>query len=294
MDQALRNALLLLAPEYAARVASLAKAEDIRLRRGNIPGYTVGGREYALAGAPAVTEKAMLYTLERASAASLYAVQESLRRGYIHAFGGIRVGVCGTGVYRDGALSTIKDISSVSIRIARQCPGIADGLVPPKGTVPESTLLIGPPGSGKTSLLREMIRRISDGGVRVSVCDTRGEIAAMHAGVSGFVVGQCTDVLEGVEPREAVMMLLRTMTPQVVALDEISEGEDARAVELAANNGAAILATVHGASCGDVFARPVLARLLRRGIFRRAIVIRVEGGTRRYTCMELSGEAYAA
>lgn len=292
MDEELKRAALFLVPEYYKAVMALdMPVEDIRLRLGRPVSCCAAGREYFLRQLPVLTEKNLLWTLERATCSSIYSVQESLRQGYINASSGIRIGVCGTGVIKAGELSTIKDISSLSIRVARQCRGIAGAFLPygADGKV-ENLLLISPPGYGKTSLLRDMVRQLSDRGARVAVADERGEIAAMNRGFPGFDIGLCTDVLEGVEKQEAVMMLLRTMAPQVVALDEISAPRDAYAVELAANNGAAILATVHGRNVEDIQARPALREILRRGIFRRALVIAMDARGRHYRQAELCVE----
>lgn len=292
MDEELKRAAILLVPEYYRAVMALGMpVEDIRLRLGRPVSCCVAGREHFLRQLPALTEKNLLWTLERASCSSLYSVQESLRQGYINASSGIRIGVCGTGVIKAGELATIKDISSLSIRVARQCRGIADTFLPytADGDV-ENLLLISPPGYGKTSLLRDMVRQLSDRGARVAVADERGEIAAMNRGIPGFDIGMRTDVLEGVEKQEAVMMLLRTMAPQVVALDEISAPRDACAVELAANNGAAILATVHGRDAQDIRQRPVLEKILRRGIFRKGLVIGMNARGRCYQQVELDKE----
>ena len=288
MDEELRRAALLLPPPYDRSVLALGvPVEDIRLRLGKPVSYTAAGRERVLSPEIAFTGRQMLWTLERAGAASLYAVQDSLRRGYLQAPGGVRIGVCGTGVMQASAVTALKDVSSLAIRVARQCRGAADGLLPGDGEKLENTLIVSPPGAGKTSLLRDMIRQLSDRGVRTAVADERGEIAAMHAGMAGFDVGRCTDVLSGIEKRTAVMMLLRTMAPQLIALDEISERADALAVEYAASNGAAILATVHGASVSDLRGRPALEAIFRRGIFGRLIFIEITGGARRYRAMRL-------
>ena len=295
MDDALRRAALLLPPPYDQMILSCRiPAEDIRLRLGKPVSYTAAGKERVLNEDIKLTEKQMLWTLERASAASLYAVQDSLRRGYLNAPGGVRVGVCGTGVLQAGAVTALKDISSLAIRVARQCFGAADGLLPGDGEALENTLLVSPPGVGKTSLLRDMIRQLSDRGIRTAVADERGEICAMRGGVPGFDVGRCTDVLDGIEKRTAVMMLLRTMAPQLIALDEISERADALAVEYAAANGAAILATVHGASIADLRSRPALEAILKRGIFQKAIFIELSHGARQYRVTRLSPRRYDA
>ena len=148
MDEALRRAALLLPPPYEKAILTCgAPVEDIRLRLGKPVSYTAAGQERVLSPEAALTERQMLWTLERANAASLYAVQEGLRRGYLDASGGVRIGVCGTGVVQAGMVMTLKDISSLAIRVARECRGAADELLPAEGEPLENTLLVSPPGS---------------------------------------------------------------------------------------------------------------------------------------------------
>lgn len=126
MDEELKRAAILLAPEYYRAVMALGMpVEDIRLRLGRPVSCCMAGREHFLRQLPVLSEKNLLWTLERATCSSIYSVQDTLRQGYINASSGIRIGVCGTGVIKNGGLATIKDISSLSIRVARQCRGIA-------------------------------------------------------------------------------------------------------------------------------------------------------------------------
>ena len=292
MDEELKHAASLLPPDYYKAVMDMrAPVEDIRLRLGRPAAVTVLGREIQLASLAPLDERGLLWTLEKASCSSIYSVQDTLCRGYINASFGVRIGVCGTGVNKEGKLAALKDISSLSIRVSRQCRGAADGLLPPAGSeLKESVLIISPPGWGKTSLLRDMVRQLSYRGLRIAVADERGEIAAMSGGVPGFDVGPCTDVLENVEKEEAALMLIKTMSPQLIAMDEISAPGDARAVESARGNGVRMIATVHGRDEREVLSRPVLRQLVNDGAFTRAVIIELSAEGRRYRQTSLARE----
>ena len=156
-----------------------------------------------------------------------------------------------------------------------------------------STLLLSPPGGGKTTLLRDLVRLLSQGTewnppCRVALVDERGELAAVHRGRPQLEVGCHTDVMDGCPKRLAVPMLLRAMTPQVIALDEIALAADVEAVCAAAGCGAALLATVHAASLEDLRAGPVGRALLECGVFRRAVLIEGAGSARRCRAVRLS------
>jgi stage III sporulation protein AA len=223
-------------------------AEEIRVRRGrSVTVLLRGSRTAELPRATLTVDDA----LARASNYSLHTAQESLRSGFITAKGGHRVGVCGQAIVRDGQVQGWKDVSSVNIRLCRQIKGVAERFAPTfKGAAEQvrSTLVISPPGGGKTTFLRDLIRLTSDAGVRIGVADERGEIAAMSNGVPQLDVGANTDVIEGVAKADAVLFLLRTMNPQVIATDEITAPSDFAALRLAADCGVALFATTHRAN----------------------------------------------
>ena len=155
-------------------------------------------------------------------------------------------------------------------------------------------MILAPPGGGKTTLLRDLIRRISDGiegpPLRVGVADERGELAAMFHGTPMNDLGAHTDVLDGCPKSEALTLLLRAMTPQVLAADEVASAEDAAALEEASGCGTALLCTAHAVSPQDLLRRPLFQRLVCRGVLTQAVVLTGRGGTRRWRLAGLEGD----
>ena len=254
-----------------------SRAEEIRLRTGTQPTLRLPEGERVFHAAP-ITAQVLREVLERATNASMHAVADELRCGFVSAPGGVRVGVCGTAV-RESGMRALRDISSLCIRIPRQLTGIGRGAI--ERVKDDSVLIVSPPGGGKTTFLRELIRTVSDSGVRVCLADERGEIAGVYGGAAQFDIGRCTDVLTGAPKAQAAMMLLRAMGPEVVAMDEIGTSEDADAVESLLGCGVRIFATAHASADGAPLARPVFRRLAEMGAFGK--IVRISGaGVRSY------------
>ena len=294
-EQAVRVLPIRLRQEaYSLPLGERERAEELRLRCGRPLTAVLPEGERVLGREP-VTGRDLEQLLELASRASVHTVLDQLRRGYLTVEGGHRVGLCGTAVLRGGETYNLRNLSSAAVRIARQGLGAAepvwDRLADREGRL-ESTLILAPPGAGKTTLLRDLIRMASDGvrGIpqRVGVADERGEIAALWSGRPQLEVGRHTDVLEGCPKAQALMMLLRAMTPQILAADEITAPEDVHALVTAAGCGASLLATAHGRDREDLSRRPLYRELMSARVFRRLVYIRVEQGTRRYEVEELS------
>ncbi|MBQ3471469.1 MAG: Flp pilus assembly complex ATPase component TadA [Clostridia bacterium] len=185
---------------------------------------------------------------EIATSSSVYSLKDEIRNGFITLRGGHRMGITGTAVVKDGRVSFLKDVSALNYRIAREVQGAADGVMESicGGGRVKSTLIISPPGAGKTTMLRDIVRQLSYKGFRVSVVDERREIAAMHEGRSAFDLGFNTDILEGADKAEGMLMVLRSMNPDVIVTDEIGTAADADAVRRLTSSGAAVVASVHG------------------------------------------------
>ena len=263
-----------------------AAAEELRMRIGRPLHLTLPEGELPLPQTRIIRGD-LEQVLDRATEYSRYAAAETLRHGYVTAGGGFRVGVCGTALPNGERNEGVRDISSLSIRIPRVLEDAARPVLPGllEDGRPLSTLILSPPGGGKTTLLRDLVRLLSQGTelaepVRVALVDERGELAAVHRGRPQLEVGCQTDVLDGCPKALAVPMLLRAMTPQVIALDEIALPADVEAVCAAANCGVALLATVHAASLQDLRSRPVGRALLECAVFRRLVVIEGRGARR--------------
>ena len=253
--------------------------EEFRLRIGR-PFCAVGmGRRYTLADA--VTRGELDELLQRATRSSVHTYMEQIRQGFLTTPSGHRLGLCGETAEQNGEVTNLRSFSSCNLRIARQMIGISNtlcALAYPDGF--ESTLIIAPPGGGKTTLLRDMARALS-GTLTVALADERMEIAACRDGEPQFDVGQC-DVMSGGGKSEVVAMLLRSMSPQVIALDEITGERDAAALIAASYTGCRFLTTVHAGCVQELALRPVYRMLMEQGIFRHVIEIRLQNGRRSY------------
>mgnify|MGYP001157837894 FL=1 len=217
---------------------------------------------------------------------SLYAIEEEIRNGYITLKGGYRVGLAGKGVIEGGKLRTLKYINSFNIRITREIPGVADKVLPfiiKEGNVLH-TLILSPPQMGKTTLIRDIIRQISDGfpgfdGKKVGVVDERSEISGCYQGIPQNDVGIRTDILDACPKAIGITMLIRSMSPQVIATDEIGREEDVSAIEDALNAGIKIITTAHSNDLQDAMRRPILSSVLDKNIFERILVLGNSLGT---------------
>ena len=265
-----------------------ALAEEFRLRIGQ-PLSLLGPNGEACFRTEPVCAGDLQTVLDRATEFSAYRCADSIRRGYITVRGGCRVGLCGTVVLRGGEIATVQELSSVSIRIAKAVEGCAASLYPQlwNGRQFDSTLFIAPPGGGKTTLLRDLIRLLSNGDedhppLRLCVADERGEIAAVCGGRAQFDVGRQTDVLSGASKAEGILMLLRSMNPQVIAVDEITDPEDIQAMLLASNCGVSFLATVHGRDLQEIRRRKICQDLLETELFHQFVILERKNGTRQY------------
>ena len=228
-----------------------------------------GGREFVIDSIP-IDYDIMNRILNSLLNHSYYAYEEELAKGYITIEGGHRVGICGRAVLDRGRVNLIKDISSVNIRCSREIIGIAEPLR--SDITDRNVLVISPPGCGKTTLLRDITRLLSSSGRQVSVCDERSEIAGTYLGQSAYDLGPRTDILDGCPKAEGMMMLIRSMGPDVIVTDEIGRTEDAAAIEAAVCAGINIVASIHGSSYEEAAASRI-GDIIKNGIFSRLIFL---------------------
>lgn len=217
---------------------------------------------------------------------SLYAYEEELRQGYITVAGGHRIGMVGQ-VVADGKehVKTLKNICGMNIRVSHQIKGVAEPVLPclyRDGRF-KSTLIVSPPGCGKTTLLRDIVRLVSDGntygkGVTVGVVDERSEICGAYLGQPQNDVGVRTDVLDACPKVPGMMMLLRAMSPAVIAIDELGSEEELRAVRLAASCGSRVVATMHGEGLEDIQRRESMKACMAERIFETVILLGKKNG----------------
>lgn len=264
MTCAWRELLSILPPQLRAEVDNLGKetAQNIRLRIASPPELICSEAIHWLSRT--VTRDDLNFCINTASRYSPWAAA-TISKGYITAKGGHRIGICGETVLKNGELTGIRDLSSVCIRIARDFPGISGDLSKNSG----STLILGAPGWGKTTLLRDLIRQKSAEGDHICVLDERQELYP-----EGLPRECRTDVLSGCPKPQGVDMLLRTMEPQTIAMDEITAQEDCDALARAAWCGVRLLATAHASSLEDFLHRQVYAPLVKQNLFENIVILR--------------------
>jgi len=280
----IKQLLLGLDEQYFSRL------EEIRLRCQQPLLLKLGDRDFTITSRGrlaadlysgyVVTREDIQRTLASISDNSLYAFEEEIKRGYITIPGGHRVGLAGQVVVHKGEIKTIKNFSSLCFRIAREVPDCALPLIPyiaPRG-VPVSSLLISPPRCGKTTLLRDLARILSNGrpnlpAQNVTVVDERSELGGCYLGIPQLDVGSRTDVLDGCPKADGMMMAIRSLSPQVVITDEIGRAEDVAAISECLNAGVVVIASIHARNVKELENRPLMQDLMKLKAFRSGITL---------------------
>lgn len=226
-----------------------------------------------------VTEEDVKAAMELLTGYSVYAFEEELRQGYFTVEGGHRIGVAGRAVMEGGKVLRLTYISFLNIRVAHECKGCSKELFERlygNGKY-YHTLLFAPAGCGKTTFLRDLIRLLSEAGLRVGVADERSELAACYHGIPQHDLGMRTDVMDGCPKAEAMGMLLRSMTPQILAADEIGMEADVFAIRAAAGSGCKVVASAHGGTLLELRRNPVLSSLWEERRFERYVRLEKTG-----------------
>lgn len=250
--------------------------EEIRLRVGRkVILHMSGGIEQHIVDY-VISANDMQETMEYITNFSVYAYESEIKEGFITIKGGHRVGLAGKVVCQGGKVTTISPISSINIRVSHQVIGCGDKVmkhITDNGTY-LNTLIISPPGLGKTTLLRDIVRQLSDvHNLKISVIDERSEIASCYKGIPQNDIGQRSDVYDCCHKSEGIMLMIRAMSPQVVAVDELGKDDDTKAILEASRCGCKILATVHGDAV-DNFVIGQDRDVNVRDVFDRYVVIK--------------------
>ena len=223
-----------------------------------------------------VSQKDIREVIDFVSNYSMHAYENELRQGFITIEGGHRVGVAGQVLTEKGNVKNMKHISSINIRISHEVKHCADQVMPyvVQNNRVYHTLIISPPRCGKTTLLRDLIRQISDANANVGVVDERSELAGCYQGIPQNDVGCHTDVLDACPKTEGMLMLIRSMSPDVIAIDEIGGMEEVDAMKYAMHCGVKMLATVHGESMEEIRKKPLFEQLIKEHCFERYVVLK--------------------
>jgi stage III sporulation protein AA len=256
------------------------KLQEIRLRVNRPLILVYDNNELIMNNQVIATQRLFNELMQYLSNYSLYAFEEELKQGYITIQGGHRVGLAGRVVIEDSKIKTVKNISFVNIRLASEVLGCANDVLPTlieKDRV-KHTIIISPPRCGKTTLLRDIVRQLSNGtkGIRprsVGLVDERSEIAACYMGVPQNDIGKRTDVLDCCPKAEGMLMLIRSMSPEVIVVDEIGKKEDIEAIRYVISSGCSVICTVHGSDIERLSEKEVLRDMLSEGVFEQAIIL---------------------
>lgn len=222
-----------------------------------------------------VSKEDVKYILQRISNFSLYAFEEDIKQGFITIKGGHRVGLAGECVIEGKKIKTIKNITSLNVRICREIIGCSKSVIKYifNNSRVKNTLIISPPKCGKTTILRDIARELSDGGKKVAIVDERSEIAACYEGIPQMSLGIRVDVLDNCLKSEGMMMAIRSLSPEVIICDEIGTLSDVESLVMAFNSGVNIVTTVHGFTIEDFLNRKVFNEINENNILERIIVL---------------------
>lgn len=264
---------------------NLNKLQEVRIKIGKPLSIVLDNNEIIFSYV--ITREDVKVIIQKISNYSLYAFEEDIKQGYITIQGGHRVGLAGQCVIENNEIKTIRNITSLNIRVCREVIGCSNSLM---NSLTEynrvkNTLIISPPKCGKTTLLRDITRNISNGisqiglkGKRTVVIDERSEIAACYNGIPQMNVGIRTDVYDNCIKSEGMMMAVRGLSPEVIICDEIGTYKDMEGLIMAYNSGVSIIATLHGRNIEELYKRPVFREIVENNIIDKVVVLNAKNG----------------
>ena len=273
------------------KIAKLVEAtdiqpEEIRVRLGQDVVIRSAYKEY-ICQDTLISTSDISHIIMNATNGAFHSVIHNLQNGFLPLEYGCRLGICGEGTMLGNHIHNIQYISSLCIRVAREVIGcseiLIDQIVSP---IFKNTIIIGPPGSGKTTLLRDLIRNLSDHNYYIGLADERSEVSGLKHGKSTFQMGRRTDTISGIPKNLAASMLLRTMAPDILAMDEITSTTDMHAITEAIGCGIGLLTTIHGIGIEDL-QKPSFRSIYDLKVFEYAIIIETNQKTRKYSCMKI-------
>ncbi|MBS5938946.1 stage III sporulation protein AA [Clostridium sartagoforme] len=279
-EEVLKLLPLNLAEELREIFINNLAVQEIRIKANKPVIVNLSYKEIILGFVPSIDDLKQI--LVRISNYSLYAYEEEIRQGYITIKGGHRIGIAGECVLNKGEIKTIRNISSLNIRICHEVKGCSNEVMKyiNKNDSILNTLIVSPPKCGKTTILRDMARNISNGmplynlkGKKVSVIDERSEIASCFNGIPQLDIGIRTDILDNCFKKDGMIMAIRSLSPEIIICDEIGTYGEIEALNMAFNSGVNIIVTIHGYSIDDVYKRTVFKELLENSILDRIIVL---------------------
>ena len=269
----------ILPPEMfsSVKLNEIKRLQEIRIRANRKTILKLDNEEIITNYLP--TQKGLTTMVQRFCDNSIYSYQSQICNGFITLFGGHRVGITGNMVMNNGKISNINYISSLNIRIAKEIIGASDNLINEvlQNGVINNTLIVSPPGCGKTTVLRDLIRNISNYGFTISVIDERGEISAMYKGVPQNDLGLRTDVMENVTKSLGMKIAIRTMAPQVIVADEIGTDEDLEAINYGICSGVKGIFTAHAGDINELRNNQSLNKLYEQKLFKKLIFLEKMG-----------------
>ncbi|HHT86536.1 MAG TPA: stage III sporulation protein AA [Clostridiales bacterium] len=274
------------------------RIEEIRIRANAPIQVITSAGEYILRGESAmqyiITPEDCMNIYMALCEQSLYACEEDTRQGFLTIPGGYRVGICGKVLLENGTIKRFTAVNALNIRISKQCIGCADTVMPNIYTQHgvKSILIISAPAIGKTTLLRDIARQLSqisqNPPIKVCIVDERSEIAGCYNGIPQNTMGMRCDCLDNCPKAIGITMAIRSLSPSVLITDEIGKPEDAKAILDARTCGISVIASAHAGSISDAVKRPVISELIRQRVFDGIVHISIHKSVRKYSYFDIS------